>query len=110
MLISIVYNIIFKFTKDGILSKNELSSTIITLLEDIDGRIISASYDGIRIHDAYNLNKYEVIPGFSDKIFTGVVIDKEKEVADAFQAKRVCFNVNQGQVAIEFFTLVIKIF
>ena len=73
-------NIILKFTQDGILSKNEQKSTIISLLEDNDGRVISASYDGVCIHDAHNLDKYEVIPGFSDKIFTGVVIDKENSL------------------------------
>ncbi|MES2762302.1 MAG: two-component regulator propeller domain-containing protein [Bacteroidota bacterium] len=75
-----VNNIILKFTKDGVLSRNEQKSTIITLLEDIDGRIISASYDGVCIHEANNLDKYEVIPGFSDKIFTGVVIDRENSL------------------------------
>lgn len=75
-----VNNVIINFTKDKIISKVELKSTINSLLEDKDGRIISATYDGIRIHKKYELEKFEMIPDFYDKVFTGIVIDKENSL------------------------------
>ena len=49
----------------------------VSLLEDKDGRIVSASYDGVRIHDPNHLANYETIPDFSNKICTGLLLDRE---------------------------------
>ncbi|MCW3078260.1 MAG: ypdA 5, partial [Bacteroidetes bacterium] len=75
-----VNNTILKFTKDGLLAHTKQNATIIALLEDKDNKIISASYDGIHIHNEEDLNSYESIPDFSDKIFTAIVIDKENSL------------------------------
>lgn len=75
-----VNNVIINFTKDKIISKVELKSTVNSLLEDKDGKIISATYDGIKIHESGKLEKFEMIPDFYDKVFTGIVIDKENSL------------------------------
>ncbi len=75
-----VNNVILNFTKDKIISRVELKSAINSLLEDHDGKILSATYDGIRIHKSRELDKFEMIPDFYDKVFTGIVIDKENSL------------------------------
>ncbi len=75
-----VNNVLINFTPNQIISKVELKSTINSLLEDKDGKIVSATYDGIRIHKSGELNKFEIIPDFYDKVFTGIVIDKENSL------------------------------
>ena len=75
-----VNNVIINFTKDKVIGKVELNSTINSLLEDSDGKIISATYDGIRIHKKNELKTFELIPDFYDKVFTGIVIDKENSL------------------------------
>lgn len=75
-----VNNVILNFTKDKIISRVELKSTVNSLLEDHDGKIISATYDGVRIHKRRELDKYEMIPDFYDKVFTGIVIDTENSL------------------------------
>jgi ligand-binding sensor domain-containing protein len=75
-----VNNVLINFTPNQIISKVKLKSTINSLLEDKDGKIVSATYDGIRIHKSGELNKFEIIPDFYDKVFTGIVIDKENSL------------------------------
>ena len=46
-----INNVLFNFSKDKILDRVELQNTINTILEDRNGNIISANYDGISIHN-----------------------------------------------------------
>ena len=75
-----VHNVILNFTPRKIISRVELKSSVTRLLEDYDGKIISGSYDGIRIHNKRALEKFELIPDFYNKVFTGIVIDKENSL------------------------------
>lgn len=75
-----INNVILKFTKNGIIDSVGQKATVIALLEDIDQKTISASYDGIRMHDKNHLRNYQSIPDFSNKSFTGIVIDKENSM------------------------------
>ncbi|MBC7864966.1 MAG: hypothetical protein IAF38_18475, partial [Bacteroidia bacterium] len=72
-----VDNLMFEFNKYGIVRSVKKEAGIIEAVQDKDKKIISVSYSGVCFHDPENFSLSENIPGFSDKIFTGIVIDRE---------------------------------
>jgi ligand-binding sensor domain-containing protein len=78
--ISSVNNALVRFNNKKILAAATESKTIISVFENKDGRIVSASNDGIKIHEPKTLAELEAISDFSGKIFTEVLIDRENAI------------------------------
>jgi ligand-binding sensor domain-containing protein len=71
---------LLNFNTKGIIRKTESDQIIIHLLEDSDGSIAVSTYNGMRLLDKNDWNKKRDLIQLKNKVITGAVADKEKEL------------------------------
>jgi ligand-binding sensor domain-containing protein len=75
-----VGKVLFRFTSAGITDRAEENGVVISMLEDKDGSIITASMNGLSIRSEADLHVIKRISQLNSKVITGLCIDHENSL------------------------------